>query len=420
MLSPVRNSLGAERQRSEEDEQDDQAACVAPEDVAEGEDPLRGLGRRARGGSRRRWPARAWWPLAAADLQGWHVLLVSVAPVAPRRAAAVLARRSTSSSVAPAAGSSPATVPSRMTSTRSASPSTSGRYDETTITPRPFGREVADDLVDLGLGADVDALGRLVEHQHLRLRRQPAGQQHLLLVAARQRATPAAPSEPARSRRPPRYWSTMPRSRLLVDDPEARDLVEVRQRGVLADRELEQQPELLAVLGQQAHARPAPPGADRRGAPSRRRPRCGRPRRGRPRRSPAAARCARSRAAPRCRGSRRRGPRSRSGAAAPSGWSPRTCRRMLADRALARRVQRLDLAPDHRRDQAVVVELGHRLARDEAAVAQDGHAVADLEHLLEVVGDVHHRVALVAQPRGCGRAAPWSRSPTAPWSARRR
>jgi hypothetical protein len=41
-----------------------------------------------------------------------------------------------------------------------------------------------DQGVDLLLGADVDAAGRLVEDQHARLARQPAAQDHLLLVAA--------------------------------------------------------------------------------------------------------------------------------------------------------------------------------------------------------------------------------------------
>src|SRR2546421_3743918 len=51
----------------------------------------------------------------------------------------------------------------------------------------PFGGEVADDGIDLALRADVDALGRLVEEQHLGLGGEPPGQQHLLLVAAGQR-----------------------------------------------------------------------------------------------------------------------------------------------------------------------------------------------------------------------------------------
>ena len=44
--------------------------------------------------------------------------------------------------------------------------------------------QLVDQPVDLELGADVDAAGRLVQDQDARLARQPAGEHHLLLVAA--------------------------------------------------------------------------------------------------------------------------------------------------------------------------------------------------------------------------------------------
>ena len=66
------------------------------------------------------------------------------------------------------------------------SPSSSGRYDETTMTASPLPGQLVDDVVELALGADVDALGGLVEHDHLGFGQQPAGQQHLLLIAAGQ------------------------------------------------------------------------------------------------------------------------------------------------------------------------------------------------------------------------------------------
>ena len=50
----------------------------------------------------------------------------------------------------------------------------------------PLG-QLAPSAVDLGLGADVHALRRLVEDEHGRLGRQPARQRDFLLVAARQR-----------------------------------------------------------------------------------------------------------------------------------------------------------------------------------------------------------------------------------------
>jgi hypothetical protein len=49
---------------------------------------------------------------------------------------------------------------------------------------QPRVREVCDQAVDLGLGADVDAARGLVEKQHAAAAQKPAGEHHLLLVAA--------------------------------------------------------------------------------------------------------------------------------------------------------------------------------------------------------------------------------------------
>ena len=46
--------------------------------------------------------------------------------------------------------------------------------------------EIAQDAVDVRLGADVDAARRLIDDEDARVARQPLGEQHLLLVAARQ------------------------------------------------------------------------------------------------------------------------------------------------------------------------------------------------------------------------------------------
>ncbi len=51
--------------------------------------------------------------------------------------------------------------------------------------------EAAHQRVDLALGADVDAARGLVEDHHARLHRQPLGEHHLLLVAARTASPPA-------------------------------------------------------------------------------------------------------------------------------------------------------------------------------------------------------------------------------------
>ncbi len=73
-------------------------------------------------------------------------------------------------------------------------------------------REMRDDAMDLGLGADIDAARRLVQDQHARRGDQPLGQQHLLLVATRQgrcqlldpaRDHPHLPGELARDAVPP-------------------------------------------------------------------------------------------------------------------------------------------------------------------------------------------------------------------------
>ena len=55
-----------------------------------------------------------------------------------------------------------------------------------TSSAMPSSRKPADGADDLGMGADVDAARRLVEDQEARIGRQPAGEDHLLLVAAGQ------------------------------------------------------------------------------------------------------------------------------------------------------------------------------------------------------------------------------------------
>ena len=59
-----------------------------------------------------------------------------------------------------------------------------------------------DESLDLGLGADVDAAGGLVEDQQLRRGEQPAGEQHLLLVAAGQVARRSPPGRSGGCRAP--------------------------------------------------------------------------------------------------------------------------------------------------------------------------------------------------------------------------
>ena len=64
--------------------------------------------------------------------------------------------------------------------------STSSSSDEMNTQDMPSSARDEDELLDVGLGPDVDAAGRLVEDEQARARRQPAGEDHLLLVAAAQ------------------------------------------------------------------------------------------------------------------------------------------------------------------------------------------------------------------------------------------
>ena len=54
------------------------------------------------------------------------------------------------------------------------------------MTDTPAVGDLADQLVEVGLGLDVDADRRLVDDQDLGIGREPLGDRHLLLVAARE------------------------------------------------------------------------------------------------------------------------------------------------------------------------------------------------------------------------------------------
>jgi hypothetical protein len=72
---------------------------------------------------------------------------------------------------------------------------------------------------------------------------------------------------------------------------------------------------------------------------------------------------------------------------------------LLADRRLVRRESVLHGAPDHERDELVLVDarVAHRQRLNGAAVADDGRPVGDRRDLVELVRDDHARDALVAQ-----------------------
>jgi len=110
-------------------------------------------------------------------------------------------------------------------------------------------REVGDDAVDLGLRADIDAAGRLVDDEDARLRLEPARERELLLVAARQRRDRRRRPRAADGERvdPPTRHGALAR---LVDARAAEPgvAVERRQRHVRDRRERDMQPAPLAVL----------------------------------------------------------------------------------------------------------------------------------------------------------------------------
>ena len=71
------------------------------------------------------------------------------------------------SGVASARAYSAAIRPSRITYTRSHSPRISGISDEKMMIASPWRASSSQQLIDLGLGSDIDSSGRLIDEQHL-------------------------------------------------------------------------------------------------------------------------------------------------------------------------------------------------------------------------------------------------------------
>ena len=105
------------------------------------------------------------------------------------------------------------------------------RRDQNDRQPR-FG-QIADQALDLGLGADVDAARWIVEEQHPWLEAQDAGEQDLLLVSAGQLADPLIG---ARRLDPQAAHERLDERVLpaLRDEPGARDGRQRREHDVLA------------------------------------------------------------------------------------------------------------------------------------------------------------------------------------------
>ena len=139
---------------------------------------------------------------------------------------------------------------------RSERSSSSGSSELTTTIARPVCAQPEDQIVDLALGADIDAARRLIEQQHARL-----VASHLPMttfcwlppdsVPAAWSMLLAADAERA---------DRLARKRRLAGegaDAEARQPADQRQGDVVGDRGLKMQPLRLAVFGHQRDAEPA-------------------------------------------------------------------------------------------------------------------------------------------------------------------
>ena len=108
-------------------------------------------------------------------------------------------------------------------------------------------------LIDLLLGADIDAARRIVEQDDARLAHQPFGDDHLLLVAARQRADRYVEAGRLDVEQL-HHLVDQPLLLVAVDDSALRHTVQHGEGEVLAHRHRQHQALGLAVLRDQRHA----------------------------------------------------------------------------------------------------------------------------------------------------------------------
>ena len=267
--------------------------------------------------------------------------------------------------------------------------------------------QLEDQPLDLRLGADVDAPGRLVEDQDLRVRRQPAGEDDLLLVAAAQ-----VPDQLVRvgrgdleQRGCTRRRSPYCCGRAEVAQPAPARLD--RQDDVLAHGQVVDDPLGLAVLRAQrdaaadrsAAARSASTGV----AVDRERPAVGLVD---PEQEVGDLGPARTEQAGQARRPRPRGAPGRTARWSPPGRARSATSRVAPRRLAAARqldlghvVELGQLAPEHLRDQLEARQLGRRVGPDQPAVAQDRDPVGDRVDLVEEVGDEDDRDA--RRPAAC-------------------
>ena len=260
--------------------------------------------------------------------------------------------------------------------------------------PATFRGQRLDQVVDLGLGADVDAARRLVEEQDLRARHDPAADDRLLLVAAAEVA-----DRPVDRERPEvealHHLLRLVAQRALADHAGGREAPERRQADVACDRAARNDAVALALLGQEAD-----PGLDR-GAHV-----AGRERQAihddvagtRPIDAREEAQQLGATSADQARDAE-----DLAAVQVEAGVD-----HMLAARQVARREHDVfgsmravhgggERAADHPGDDRRLADLGQIEHVDELAVAQDRRAPAEPEHLVHLVRDVDDRHALARQ-----------------------
>jgi hypothetical protein len=262
----------------------------------------------------------------------------------------------------------------------------------------PLRGERADQLVDRPLRTDVDAARRLIGDEHPRRVEEPLCEEHLLLVAAGERADGSAGAacpnvqaadEVARS---PALGSTR-------RHPRRRDLAEMRQCDVLDDRAEHQQPLLLAILRE--HHDAAADRLSRRARAERLPVELHRPGGGRVGAEDGARDLAPAASDQPGEAEDLAGPElERHVADRPSGGEPphRQHDRRVGGRRRLLGEGEVERAPEHGRDEPFRCLLCGGRALHELAVPQHRDRVGEVDDLAQEVGDVHDRRPALAEP----------------------
>ncbi len=257
-------------------------------------------------------------------------------------------------------------------------------------------RQPRDQAVNFGLRADVDAARRLVEDQDPGLRQQPARDQHLLLVPAREVLDPLLQIRGLHPQPLAHLLAQALHRGLFHETGLHMALVQRGDLHVLEDRELQEAAGVLAVLGQQRHALAHRIG--RRGDGDR-----------------AAIHPDRA-------GGGGRDPEDRlRHIGAPRPHQPGKAQDLapvqleadivehareaevldlqdhIADLGLFLREHLGDLAPDHHPDDVVAGHIAARMGADIGAIAEHRKFIGDLEQLVHLVGDIDDAHALGLQ-----------------------